>query len=113
MSCDKGTQNDKTFTEHKPAVSTDYSTFSKLLPSYDGSSRTLVFYIDSENVDNALNLIANTEVPCIAFLIRRKLSDKVVEALSQSPGAKTRIDIKEALFKKIGKLEPKCNFCKN
>lgn len=101
MANDKKVQEEKLISEMKP-VPTDYSTFSKLLPSYDGNKRTLAFYI--EGVENALQLITNRDSECIACLIRNKLSGKAVEALSENPGTKTWLDIKDVLQKKFGEF---------
>lgn len=87
--------------ESKP-VTIDYSTLSKLLPSYDGNKRTLAFYI--EGVENALSLIANRDDVSVACLIRNKLIGKAVEALSENPGTNTWDSIKEVLKKKFGEF---------
>lgn len=99
--------NDKVALDEKPipevkTTPADYSTFSKLLPCYDGNKRTLAFYI--EGVENALELITNKDDDCIACLIRNKLTGKAVEALSENPGTKTWSDIKDVLKKKFGEF---------
>ncbi|CAB3223055.1 unnamed protein product [Arctia plantaginis] len=101
MATEKGAQGEKSFIEAKP-VTTDFATFSKLLPSYDGNKRTLAFYI--EGVENALHILTNKEDPCIMCLIRNKLTGKAVEALSQSPGTRTWTDIKDTLLRKFGEF---------
>lgn len=103
MASDKKNLGEGSFVEEKPAVCADLSTFAKLLPTYDGNKRTLAFYIES--VENALNLIVNSrDDQYICCLIRNKLTGRAVEALSQSPGAKTWPEIKNALHRKFGEF---------
>lgn len=87
--------------DEKP-LTIDYSTLSKLLPSYDGNKRTLAYYI--EGVENALDLIKNKDDISVACLIRNKLTGKAVEALSERPGTKSWSDIKTVLKSKFGEF---------
>lgn len=87
--------------EEKP-FTIDYSTLSKLLPSYDGNKKTLMYYL--EGVENALDLITNKDDTSIACLIRNKLTGKAVEALSERPGTKSWSDIKTVLKSKFGEF---------
>lgn len=101
MASDKKTLDEKPIIEERP-VPTDLSTFSNMLPRYDGSRRTLPFYITC--VENALALVTNRDDPCIACLIRNKLTGKAIDALSDNPEALTWEDIKSTLKQKFGEF---------
>lgn len=101
MAGDKNVTDEKPVQEARPTP-VEYGALDKILPSYDGNKRTLMFYI--EGVENALEFIANRNDNILACIIRNKLTGKAVEALSESPGAKTWDDIKSILKKKFGEF---------
>lgn len=102
MAQGKSMIDDKSIIFEEKKIETEYSAFAKLLPTYDGNRRTLAFYI--ENVENALELIHNTEDLSITCLIRNKLKGKAAEALSENPGARSWIEVKQVLLRKFGEF---------
>lgn len=102
MAQGKSMVDDKSVIFEEKKIETEYSAFAKLLPTYDGNRRTLTFYI--ENVENALELIHNTDDMSITCLIRNKLKGKAAEALSENPCAKTWQEIKKVLVRKFGEF---------